>query len=300
MTLPSLSADSPYLVVREPEPDGRGGQVETIAIFLTASRCPIGCSMCDLHRFTLDQPTPTGAIPLQIRRGLNASSDGPFNGPSDGASDGAANGRSRPGWVKLYNSGNFFDPQSIPPADYGQIGKLCGEFERVIVENHPRFGGERLKRFQRELRQPLEVAVGLETVQPRWLARMKKQLTRDQFDQYAAELRQVGVDLRVFLIVGVPGVGVSEAMRWGQLSLRHAIRAGARHVSMIPSRRGNGWGPATGRLPDLSLDDWLEYQARLIADADGRAAVTIDLWEMAAEDPRVDRLKQVNLTQLPD
>jgi uncharacterized Fe-S cluster-containing MiaB family protein len=295
MTLPPLSADSPYHVVREPEPDGRGGQVETTAIFLTVSRCPIGCSMCDLHRFTLDKPTPVGAIPLQIRRGLNASSDRAAHKSSCHSGNEAFRG----GWVKLYNSGNFFDPQSIPPADYDEIATLCGDFERVIVENHPRFGGERLKRFQRVLKQPLEVAVGLETVQPRWLARMKKQMTRDQFDQYAAQLHQLQVDLRVFLIVGVPGVGILEATRWARLSLRHAIRAGARHISMIPSRRGNGWKPAAGRLPDFSLDDWLDFQASVIADADGRAAITIDLWEMPADDPRVDRLREVNLTQRP-
>ncbi|MEE2935120.1 MAG: Fe-S oxidoreductase [Planctomycetota bacterium] len=292
---PSLSADSPYHVVRELEPDGHGGQVETTAIFLTASRCPIGCSMCDLHRFTLDKSTPVGAIPRQIRRGLNGSSRGAADGPSRRSSDGCASG----GWVKLYNSGNFFDPQSIPASDYGEIAKLCGGFERVIVENHPRFGEERLKQFQKDLRQPLEVAVGLETVQPRWLARMKKQMTRDQFDRYAAQLHQLRIDLRVFLIVGVPGVEIKEAIRWARLSLRHAIRAGARHVSMIPARDGNGWGPAAGPLPSFSLDDWLDFQATVIADAGGRTVVTLDLWEMAAEDPRVARLRQVNLTQRP-
>ncbi|MDA9857285.1 Fe-S oxidoreductase [Rubripirellula sp.] len=295
MISPTLSADSPYHVVREREPDGHGGQVETTTIFLTASRCPIGCSMCDLHRFTLNESTPVGAIPRQIRRGLKASSHGAAEDSSRRSSHKSSSG----GWVKLYNSGNFFDPQSIPPADYGEIAKLCAGFERVIVENHPRFGGERLKRFQKDLKQPLEVAVGLETVQPRWLARMKKQMTRDQFDRYAAQLHQLRVDLRVFLIVGVPGVGIAEAMQWARLSLRYAIRAGARHVSMIPARRGNGWGPAAGPLPNFSLDDWLDFQATVIADAEGRAAVTLDLWEMAADDPRVDRLRQVNLTQRP-
>ena len=274
----SLSADSPYLVVRETEPDGRGGRVDTTAVFLTASTCPIGCSMCDLHRFTFDHPTPPGAIPRQIRRALPESPGG--------------------GWIKLYNSGNFFDPRSIPPADYGEIAQLCSGFERVIVENHPRFGERRAQRFRSQLdQQQLEVAIGLETVQPRWLTRMQKQMTRDQFDQYARQLRQLEIDVRVFLIVGVPGVGVAEAIRWTRLSLRHAIRAGARHASLIPARRGNGWNEFSDPLPRLSLDDWLELQQTAIADAEGQATVTVDLWDLEPDDPKVEQLKQMNWTQ---
>ncbi len=273
-----LTAERPYEVLREWEPDGCGRRVPTTTVFLTAATCPIGCSMCDLHQFTLDRPTPRGAIPRQI---LHAISGHPVAG-----------------WIKLYNSGNFFDPRSIPPEDYQAIAQQCVGFERIIVENHPRFGSERLTRFVRLLEgRPLEVAVGLETVQPRWLARMQKHMTRDQFDHYATTLRRMGVDVRVFLIVGVPGISASEAIRWARLSLRHAIAVGARHVSLIPARRGNGWNGSTKLLPSITMDDWLEFHATALQDAGGRAAVTVDLWEMDAADPRVEQLKQANLDQ---
>jgi len=232
--------------------------------------------MCDLHRFTFDHPSPVGAIPGQIRKALE--------------------GQVPHGWVKLYNSGNFFDPRSIPPEDYREIASLCDGFERVVVENHPRFGGQKLKAVRGLLDQPLEVAVGLETVQPRWMTRMAKQMTRDQFDQYAAELRELEIDLRVFLIVGVPGVQVAEAIRWARLSVRHAVAVGARHVSLIPARRGNGWN-SSQPLPAFSLEDWMEIQSLALADAVGRATVTIDLWDMPEGDQRVEQLRETNLRQ---
>ena len=37
--------------------------------------------------------------------------------------------------IKLYNSGNFFDPNAIPPEDYEQIAELVSGFDTVIVES---------------------------------------------------------------------------------------------------------------------------------------------------------------------
>ena len=282
-----LSADTPYLVIDEPEPDGSGGQVATTTIFLTASRCPVGCSMCDLHQFTLPSATPPGAIPRQIGTAL-ASRAAPTAPPYP---------TGKAGWIKLYNSGNFFDPLSIPPDDYQAIAGCCHPFARVVVENHPRFGAERLRMFRDLLDAPLEVAVGLETVQPRWLDRMGKQMSRDDFDRYARWLASQGVDLRVFLIAGAPGIDVKESIRWARLSTRHAIAAGARHVSLIPARSGHGWNGRGHQLPDFSTEALAELQRAAIQDAAGHAAITIDLWDIDADAPLLERLREVNLTQ---
>lgn len=277
-----LTAEKPYLVVEEQEPDGRGGQIETTTVFLTAAECPIGCSMCDLYHNTLTTATPPGAVPKQIDAALENKS------PVRDA---------RLGWIKLYNSGNFFDPRSIPPVDYASIAVRCRPFSRVIVENHPRFGADRLPRFRDLIETPLEVAVGLETVQPRWLARMGKKMSRDQFDRYARRLRNEGVDLRVFLIVGVPGIAVRESIRWARLSARHAIACRARHISFIPARSGHGWSGLANQLPTLPDDALVELQQAAIGDADGRAAVTIDLWNFDPHSEACKQLAEVNLTQ---
>jgi hypothetical protein len=276
----SLSFAHSQAVFAEREPDGRGGSVASTTILLTASTCPLACRMCDLHRQTLPGPTPAGAIPGQIDRSLQ--------------------GRPREGWLKLYNHGNFFDAQSIPVGDYADIARACQGYSRLIVENHPRFGSERLKRFRREWQFPLEVAVGLETVQPRWLDRIGKQMSRDEFDRYAKWLIDQGIDVRVFLIIGVPGITVEEAMRWTRLSVRHAAGVGARHISLIPARPGEGWSGLGDQLPRLTIESLNSLQRSALQDADGRACITIDLWDLEPQLPGVDDLQRRNLTQQLD
>jgi uncharacterized Fe-S cluster-containing MiaB family protein len=276
----SLSFTSPQAVFNEVEPDGRGGCVTATTILLTASTCPVACRMCDLHRQTLPGPTPNDAIPTQIETSLQ--------------------GRPREGWLKLYNHGNFFDSQSIPVGDYSAIANACHGFARLVVENHPRFGSERLKKFRRIWPMSLEVAVGLETVQPRWLDRIGKQMTRDAFDRYAKWLIDQEVDLRVFLIIGVPGISVDEAIRWTRLSVRHALSVGARHISLIPARPGEGWSGLGDQLPRLTVDSLESLQRSALRDADGRACVTIDLWDLDAQFPGMNELRRRNLTQQLD
>lgn len=276
MNREQLSAHEPYLVVHEAEPDGRGNQVETTTVFLTASTCPVGCNMCDLHLNTLTGTTPHGAITQQIDKALKDS---------------------KAAWLKLYNSGNFFDPRSIPPVDYPAISQRCNQFERVIVENHPLFGKNRLRSFLDLITCRFEIAVGLETVQPRWLNRLEKQMSRDDFSRYADEITELGVDLRVFLILGVPGIDVVESVRWTRLSLRHAIACGARHISIIPARSGHGWSGRAEELPEFSTVLLADTHEKLLRDADGRAVVTLDLWDVPVSDVQYSRLQQSNLTQ---
>lgn len=280
-----VSPAQPYAIVQEQEPDGRGSVAEVTTVFLTASTCPIGCTMCDLWQNTLTTSTPPGAIVKQIDFAL--------------AKHPPTGGNEKPKWIKLYNSGNFFDPASIPPDDYEAIAERCTPFDKVIVENHPRFGRRRTLEFRDRISGQLEVAVGLETVQPRWLKRLNKQMDRDSFSAYASWLKTNDVSLRVFFIVGVPGIDRDEAIRWARLSVKHAYRCGARHVSLIPARIGNGWDDQSAKLPKLSPGDFAELQRVAIQDVSGDCIVTIDTWDMKNAEPRatVKQIESTNLSQ---
>ena len=258
----------PVNVIVEREPwrnvTGQVDPVDIVTVFLKANRCPVGCSMCDLHHQMLDHPTPPGSIPEQIRFAVREPHS--FR------------------WIKLYNSGNFFDPTSIPRSDYSDIIALCQPFERIVVENHPLFGQAQHERFADALSGRLEIAVGLETVHPRWLSRLGKRMSRDQFDRYALMLESWGIDLRVFLMVGAPGQTFREAFRWAKLSVRHAISVGARHISLIPARPGEGWRGQADRLPQFDIHSLTELFCESIAEAHEKVCLSIDLWNLAESD----------------
>src|SRR5207249_1989335 len=88
-------------------------------------------------------------------------------------------------WIKLYNAGSFFDPRAIPEEEYLEIARLLQPFERVIVECHPALVGSRVDRFQAMLSGRLEVAMGLETANPRALELLNKGITLDHFARAA-------------------------------------------------------------------------------------------------------------------
>ena len=93
--------------------------------------------------------------------------------------------------IKLYNSGNFFDPQAIPPEEFPAIAGKLSSFQRVIVESHPKLCGADCFRFRDLLHGELEVAIGLETVQPDVLPRLNKQMTLDDFTGAVERLNHV-------------------------------------------------------------------------------------------------------------
>lgn len=281
----------PYAFLVEPERSETGEVVEVATLFLTNRECPYRCVMCDLWRNTLDERVPSGAIPAQIRHALD---------------------RLPPARrVKLYNSGSFFDPAAIPPADYAEIARLVAPFERVIVECHPALLGRRCLQFQALLaggpggNRCLEVAIGLETAHPEVLARLNKRMTLDQFARGAQFLAEHGIALRVFILLRPPFLDEAEGLERACRSLDFAFDHDATVCSLIPTRGGNGAMEAlaaTGQFasPSLaSMEASLEYGVRL-----GRGRVFMDLWEAerfptcpACAAARLARLATINRTQ---
>jgi radical SAM enzyme (TIGR01210 family) len=274
----------PYAFLAEQEPGPDGKPVEVATVFLTNRECPWRCLMCDLWRNTLDETVPDGAIAAQIRHAVE---------------------RLPPArWLKLYNSGSFFDHRAVPPAEYPEIARLAAGFERVIVECHPALA-RRAPEFRDLLPGRLEVAMGLETAHPEVLERLNKRMTLDRFRRAAEFLAAEGIDLRAFILVRPPWLSEEEGLEWAKRSLDFAFECGASVCSLIPTRAGNGAMEALARSGEFappclsSLESALEYGLRL-----GAGRVFADLWDIeqfsrceSCSADRIARLRRMNAEQ---
>ena len=249
------------------EPDGSGNEVETTTVFLTGAECPFRCTMCDLWQYTSSVNTPVGAIPYQLSHVLTAETS------------------PKRRWLKLYNASNFFDPRSVPQEDLGVIAEYCDTFERVIVENHPRFCDDRMTEFAQAIRGRLEVAMGLETIHPNALAALNKGMSLDDFDRAVESCLGFGIDVRVFVLLHPPGIATNESIEWTWKTVAYAIERKVRHVSIIPVRAGNGWIDRLIHLGEYHLPT--VATVRSLIDSSGNcdrrihssSVIEFDLWD---------------------
>ena len=292
----------PIAVWDEWEVAAAGGEVASRVMLLAGAECRFTCAMCDLWRHTLAGPTPPGSLPEQIRRGLAEPGRLGLESPAGPA----------PRWIKLYNGSNFFDPASVPPGDLPAIARAVTGWDRVIVENHPRLTGPAVPRFRDAVDGRLEVAMGLETVHPRILPWLGKRMTAADFAAASGRLRAWGVDVRGFVLLGLPGLTEEESIAWCLETVAFAARAGARHVSIIPTRPGNGFFDALAARGDFVPPSAAAVERVLLravggpSRADrGATLVTVDLWGFeslagqcpACRDSRRRRLAAINLAQ---
>ena len=274
-----------------------GGKVErALTVFLTGAECPFTCSFCDLWQWTLDGPTPRGALTRQLESVLEAR--------DEQARDEQARDGQTPDRLKLYNASNFFDQRAVPSEDVLGIAKLTAPFAAITVESHANTIGAKTLEFARQIPGRLEVAVGLETIHPAAAAQLNKRLDLARFDSAAQLLSDNGIDLRVFVLLGAPYVPVDETVAWTVRAVEYAVERGASVVSIIPVRGGNGelerlqglghFTPPTLLQLEESLDLSLQFT---------KAVVTADLWDVdrlpACEHcraERVERLRRVNVS----
>jgi len=273
------------LVEQERRPDGRLEQALTI--FLAGAECPFTCSFCDLWRYTIDGPTPPGALPRQVEQVLNTV--------------GRAGTLDR---VKLYNASNFFDRRAVPIEDRRVLASMCRGFAGVTVESHANTVGDETFAFAELLDGRLEVAMGLETVHPEAMTQLNKRLDLSHFDAAAHRMTSHGIDIRVFVLLGAPFVKAEESVEWTVRTVAHAVDAGASVASIIPVRGGNGElerlqslgafvPPTLAQLED-ALDACLQFAPTV---------ATADLWDLdrlspcgVCSDARKARLARINLT----
>ena len=262
---------------------GRSGLRRFLTVFLAGAECPFTCVFCDLYRFTTEKATPVGALPAQLRVALDRSRGLDWQELARGLElrTGAVADSTAPLDVKLYNASNFFDSRAVPVDDLPELAALVSGFDRVVVECHPRLVDRRVVDFAGAIDGRLEVAIGLETVHEQTLARLNKRSTLRDFDRAAERLARWQIDLRAFVLVGVPYLAVEKQLECTLRSVEHALDRGARVVSLIPVRGGNGelerlQAEGRWRPPDLRL---LEACLRR-AVQDARGVVQVDTWDL--------------------
>ncbi len=264
-----------------------GGATErALTVFLAGAECPFTCSFCDLWRWTIDGPTPNGALPAQLARVL-ASLERPL-----------------PDRLKLYNASNFFDRRAVSAEDVPAIAELARPFAGVTVESHANTIGPLTLEFATQISGRLEVAIGLETIHPVAVRHLNKRLELARFDEAARFLADHEVDLRVFVLLGVPYIPPDESVEWAVRTAEYAARRGAAVVSVIPVRGGNG---ELERLAALGLffPPTLSQIEEAIDRCSALAPVVVaaDLWDVdrlpacaVCRERHIDRLRQLNVT----
>ncbi|MEA2763527.1 MAG: archaeosine synthase beta-subunit [Gemmatimonadaceae bacterium] len=273
-----------FLVEEERRPGGKMEQ--SLTVFLAGAECPFTCTFCDLWRWTVDGPTPPGALTTQLQGVLNA-----LVAPM-------------PERLKLYNASNFFDQRAVPPEDLLTIAKLSAPFAAVTVESHANTIGATTLAFARSIPGRLEVAIGLETIHPIARAHLNKRLDLARFDSASRFLAANEIDVRVFVLLGAPHVPAEESVSWTVRTVEYAVERGASVVSIIPVRGGNGelerlQGLGHFTPPTLSqLEETLEQCMRF-----ANSVVSADLWDVGrlpacerCRRERVGRLQQMNAT----
>ena len=259
-----------------------------LTVFLAGAECPFTCSFCDLWRWTIDGPTPGGALPVQLAQVL-----------------GSLEGRAPPpNRLKLYNASNFFDRRAVPADDVPAIAALAAPFAGVTVESHASTIGRLTLEFAQLLSGRLEVAVGLETIHPVAARQMNKRLDLKRFDRAARFLSDHDIDLRVFVLLGAPHIPADESVEWTVRTVEYAVQLGAAVVSIIPLRAGNGeleQLASFGQFARPTLGQLEAALERCLAFAP--AAVSADLWDAehlascsACRAARIERLRRINLT----
>jgi radical SAM enzyme (TIGR01210 family) len=267
-----------------------GGSIErVVTVFLAGAECPFTCSFCDLWRWTLDGPTPPGALPLQLSNAL------------------AALARPLPGRLKLYNASNFFDHRAVPREDVPRIAELARPFAAVTVESHANTIGPTTVEFAELLAGRLEVAVGLETIHPGATLHLNKRLELSRFDRAAEFLTEHRIDLRVFVLLGTPHVPAAESIEWTVRSVAYAAARGARRIAIIPMRGGNGELERLEALGHFVPPTLAQLESALERCLDlSPAVVTADLWDVerlpgceSCRPQRVARIQTMNLSPSP-
>ena len=205
------------------------GSVErALTVFLAGAECPFTCSFCDLWRLHDRRPDAARALARAAAAGT-----------------GGRGGRTRPARPdQALQREQLLRPRAVPaPGPAGSWPRWSAPFAGVTVESHA--STDRRRRccaFARAARRTARGRAGTRDDPPGGAAAPQQaRSTSRASTRAAALLRQAGIDLRVFVLLGAPFVPAEESVEWTVRTVEHAaLEQGARVVAIIPVRGGNG------------------------------------------------------------
>jgi radical SAM enzyme (TIGR01210 family) len=174
------------------EPESlRGERVQAFVLILRTRGCywadVNGCTMCGYARDTLGRSATEEEIGLQIARALASYRDEPY--------------------VKIYTSGSFLDPREVPESSRSRVAAaFAGRARRLLVESLPEFATpEAIETLRESFGGTVEVALGLESTQPRVLSKaVHKHETPSEYLEAADRVRRAGASPKAYLLLKPP------------------------------------------------------------------------------------------------
>ncbi len=197
---PGSPTDARHYVKLWQEPESLDGErVSAFVLILRTRGCywadVKGCTMCGYARDTLGRSATTEEIGLQLTRAVAAYRGEPY--------------------VKIYTSGSFLDAREVPEASRAPVAKaFAGRARRLLVETLPEFAApEALRELREAFGGTLEVALGLESTQPRVLAKaVHKHETPTQYLEAADRVRRAGASPKAYLLLKPPYLTEKESI----------------------------------------------------------------------------------------
>jgi radical SAM enzyme (TIGR01210 family) len=142
-------------------------------------------------------------------------------------------------YLKIFNSGSFFDPREITEEVEQEIISIVNEtptIKRLQVESRPEFmHEERLERARSRLDCDLEVGIGLETTSDYIRANcINKGFTLEDFKRSASACKASDVLVKAYLLIKPPFLTEEEALKDMVASAVGAQGLGASRISFNP------------------------------------------------------------------
>jgi radical SAM enzyme (TIGR01210 family) len=289
-----VDATRPYAWFVEAEPMPNGTLEDVATIFTSNSECSFRCLMCDLWKYT----TPRGTLPAPVADQVEWALAELAN---------VHGGRHAP-HVKIYNAGSFFDTGSISLDDRARIAKAVAGRRTLVVECHPRLVDRHCSEFAAAIAPvELQLAMGLETVDPVVLPRLNKGMSLSDFESAARSLTDWGLRVRAFIVLGLPGQLGERAVYWAKRSIDYAFSVGVECCVVIPARPGNGIVDQLERTGHFARPTLPELEATLAYGLESRRGrVLADVWDIEdffdcaeCSASRAASLRRMNATQRP-